>query len=102
MIMEVIDLPPTHILAEATRRKLFFDSKGAPRNLNTKMFKKRRPGSRPLSQILKTTDNNFIDFVRRCLEYGFYIFTVDHVIISDMSFQTSCLSFFEAGIQLND
>jgi dual specificity tyrosine-phosphorylation-regulated kinase 2/3/4 len=68
MIMEVIDLPPPHILNEATRRKLFFDSKGVPRNLNTKLFKKRKPGSRLLAQILKTTDNNFIDFVKRCLE----------------------------------
>lgn len=73
MIMEVIDLPPPNILAEATRRKLFFDSKGVPRNLNTKLFKKRKPGSRPLAQILKTTETNFIDFIRRCLEYVSHI-----------------------------
>ena len=68
MIMEVIDLPPANVLAEASRRKLFFDSKNMPRNLNTKLFKKRRVGSRSLAQILKTTDTNFIDFVSRCLE----------------------------------
>lgn len=69
MIMEVIDLPPANVLAEASRRKLFFDSKNMPRNLNTKLFKKRRVGSRSLAQILKTTDTNFIDFVSRCLEW---------------------------------
>ena len=68
MIMEVIDLPPSHILAEASRRKLFFDSKNVPRPLNAKMFKKRRPGTRSLVQVLKTTDTNFVDFISRCLE----------------------------------
>jgi hypothetical protein len=71
MIMEVIDSPPAHILAEASRRKLFFDSKNAPRALNTKMYKKRRVGSKSLAQVLKTNDTNFIDFVTRCLEYAF-------------------------------
>ena len=69
MIMEVIDLPPSHILAEASRRKLFFDSKNVPRPLNAKMFKKRRPGTRSLVQVLKTTDTNFVDFISRCLEW---------------------------------
>jgi len=69
MIMEVIDLPPLQILNDASRRKLFFDSKGVPRNMNTKLFKKRRPGSRPISSILKTSEANFIDFIKRCLEW---------------------------------
>lgn len=86
MIMEVIDLPPTHVLEQGTRKKLFFgltnlfeddwknlglfslDSKGVPRTVTTKTLKKRRPASRPLAQILRTTDNNFIDFIRRCFE----------------------------------
>ncbi|CAF3164871.1 unnamed protein product [Rotaria socialis] len=69
MIMEVIDLPPSHVLEQGTRRKLFFDSKGVPRTVSTKTLKKRRPASRPLGQILRTTDNNFIDFIRRCFEW---------------------------------
>lgn len=68
MIMEVLDLPPANILANASRRKLFFDSKNVPRNLNTKLFKKRRVGSKSLGQILKTNDANFIHFVSGCLE----------------------------------
>lgn len=69
MIMEVIGAPPAHILSQASRRKLFFDSKNVPRTLNTKMYKKRRVGSKSLAQILKTNDANFIDFVMRCLEW---------------------------------
>ncbi len=45
------------------------DSKGIPRTVSTKTLKKRRPASRPLGQILRTTDNNFIDFIRRCFEF---------------------------------
>jgi dual specificity tyrosine-phosphorylation-regulated kinase 2/3/4 len=47
----------------------FLDSKGIPRTVSTKTLKKRRPASRPLGQILRTTDNNFIDFIRRCFEF---------------------------------
>jgi serine/threonine protein kinase len=47
------------------------DSKGVPRTVSTKSLKKRRPASRPLGQILRTTDNNFIDFIRRCFELVF-------------------------------
>ena len=47
------------------------DSKGNPRSASAKTMKKRRPASRPLAQILRTTDNNFVDFIRRCLEYIF-------------------------------
>ncbi|CAF1253353.1 unnamed protein product, partial [Didymodactylos carnosus] len=69
MIMEVIDLPPQHVLEQGSRKKLFFDSKGVSRSVATKNLKKRRPASRPLGQILRTTDNNFIDFIRRCFEW---------------------------------
>ncbi|CAF1124994.1 unnamed protein product, partial [Didymodactylos carnosus] len=44
-------------------------SKGVPRSVTIKNLKKRRPASRPLGQILRTTDNNFIDFIRRCFEW---------------------------------
>jgi hypothetical protein len=88
MITEVIDLPPSRVLEQGSRKKLFFgsfaravaavtrahtdrrlDSKGVPRASNSaKTPKRRRPASRPLSQILRTTDGNFIDFIQRCFE----------------------------------
>ncbi len=40
-----------------------------PRSISSKILKKRRPGSRPLCQIVRTNDHQFIDFIRRCLEF---------------------------------
>ncbi|KOC60582.1 Dual specificity tyrosine-phosphorylation-regulated kinase 2 [Habropoda laboriosa] len=45
-IMEVLGLPPEHIINHASRRRLFFDPKGSPCN-----------------------DAVFVDFVSRCLEW---------------------------------
>jgi hypothetical protein len=39
------------------------------RTMSTKTLKKRRPGSRPLGEIVRTTDNQFLDFLRRCLQF---------------------------------
>ncbi|KAJ8321892.1 hypothetical protein KUTeg_000363 [Tegillarca granosa] len=59
-IMEVLGLPPPNVLDQATRRRLFFgNDKG----------KKRRVGSKDLQQAVKTSDANFLDFIRRCLEW---------------------------------
>ena len=44
------------------------DSKGQPRCITNSKGKKRRPGSKDLSQAIKTNDANFLDFIRRCLE----------------------------------
>ncbi|KAK7485673.1 hypothetical protein BaRGS_00023122 [Batillaria attramentaria] len=68
-IMEVLGLPPAPVLDQATRRRLFFDSKGNPRCITNSKGKKRRVGSKDLQQALKTSDANFLDFVRRCLEW---------------------------------
>jgi hypothetical protein len=59
-----------------------------PRSVSTKTIKKRRPASRPLGQILRTTDNNFIDFIRRCFEFVFNFIKIFIYLITD-------------GIQLN-
>ncbi|KAK7091820.1 hypothetical protein V1264_009455 [Littorina saxatilis] len=68
-IMEVLGLPPPSVLDQATRKRLFFDSKGNPRCITNSKGKKRRVGSKDLQQPLKTSDANFLDFVRRCLEW---------------------------------
>ena len=44
------------------------DSKGNPRCITNSKGKKRRVSSKDLQQALKTSDANFLDFVRRCLE----------------------------------
>ncbi|XP_069106811.1 uncharacterized protein [Argopecten irradians] len=68
-IMEVLGLPPSQVLDQATRRRLFFDSKCNPRCITNSKGKKRRVGSKDLQQAVKTSDANFLDFIRRCLEW---------------------------------
>ena len=46
----------------------FSDSKGNPRCITNSKGKKRRVGSKDLQQAIKTSDANFLDFIRRCLE----------------------------------
>ncbi|XP_021343446.1 dual specificity tyrosine-phosphorylation-regulated kinase 4-like isoform X3 [Mizuhopecten yessoensis] len=68
-IMEVLGLPPSQVLDQATRKRLFFDSKCNPRCITNSKGKKRRVGSKDLQQAVKTSDANFLDFIRRCLEW---------------------------------
>lgn len=44
------------------------DSKGNPRCITNSKGKKRRVSSKDLQQAIKTSDANFLDFIRRCLE----------------------------------
>ncbi|XP_074533694.1 dual specificity tyrosine-phosphorylation-regulated kinase 4 isoform X2 [Halichoeres trimaculatus] len=68
-IMEVLGLPPNDFVQSASRRRLFFDSKGNPRNITNSKGKKRRPNSKELSATLKTNDALFLDFIKRCLTW---------------------------------
>ncbi|XP_041110261.1 dual specificity tyrosine-phosphorylation-regulated kinase 4-like isoform X3 [Polyodon spathula] len=66
-IMEVLGLPPTEFIQTASRKRLFFDSKGSPRNTTNSKGKKRCPNSKDLASVLKTNDTLFLDFLRGCL-----------------------------------
>ncbi|XP_056908708.1 dual specificity tyrosine-phosphorylation-regulated kinase 4 isoform X1 [Takifugu flavidus] len=68
-IMEVLGMPPNDFAQSASRRRLFFDSKGNPRNVTNSKGKKRIPNSNELSTALKTTDPLFLDFIKRCLTW---------------------------------
>nr|XP_046250828.1 dual specificity tyrosine-phosphorylation-regulated kinase 4 isoform X2 [Scatophagus argus] len=68
-IMEVLGMPPNDFVQSASRRRLFFDSKGNPRNITNSKGKKRRPNSKELSAALKTNDALFLDFIKRCLTW---------------------------------
>lgn len=68
-IMEVLGMPPNDFVQSASRKRLFFDSKGNPRNITNSKGKKRRPNSKELSAVLKTTDALFLDFIKRCLTW---------------------------------
>lgn len=68
-IMEILGLPPKDLIASATRRRLFFDSRGAPRCITNSKGRKRAPGTKTLSQVLICHDRYFINFLQRCLEW---------------------------------
>ncbi|GIY40179.1 dual specificity tyrosine-phosphorylation-regulated kinase 4, partial [Caerostris extrusa] len=44
--------------------------KGNPRSITNSKGKKRRPGTRPLSIALNTEDQDFVDFISRCLDWN--------------------------------
>ncbi|CAD6997964.1 unnamed protein product [Ceratitis capitata] len=67
--MEVLGLPPKELISNATRRRLFFDSRGVPRCTTNSKGRKRLPGGKSLSQMLFCQDRYFINFLQRCLEW---------------------------------
>ncbi|XP_074050707.1 dual specificity tyrosine-phosphorylation-regulated kinase 4 isoform X3 [Macrotis lagotis] len=66
-IMEVLGIPPLHLIQTASRRQTFFDSKGFPKNITNNRGKKRYPDSKDLTMVLKTYDTSFLDFLKKCL-----------------------------------
>ncbi|XP_064480192.1 dual specificity tyrosine-phosphorylation-regulated kinase 4-like isoform X2 [Ornithodoros turicata] len=69
-IMEVLGPPPTAVLEHASRRRLFFDSKNNPRTITNSKGKKRKPNSKTLAAALSCNDEDFVDFLSRCLEWN--------------------------------
>lgn len=70
MIMEVLGVPPSHMVIAASRRNRFFDSKGAPLPRSKKAKGKVRiPDSLSVKNVLKTNDRYLLDFVERCLRW---------------------------------
>lgn len=69
-LMEVIGAPGEEIICNATRKRLFFDSRGNPRCLTNTKGRKRRPGSKNIAIALRCNDTPFIDFISRCLEWN--------------------------------
>ncbi|XP_059479822.1 dual specificity tyrosine-phosphorylation-regulated kinase 4-like isoform X2 [Neocloeon triangulifer] len=68
-VMEVLGLPPKSVLAAATRKRLFFDSKGAPRCITNSKGRKRKPSSKDLSSAIRCSDRLFLDFISQCLDW---------------------------------
>merc|ERR1719311_1452961 len=69
-IMEIGGLPPQNILDQATRVKMFFDSKFNPRIVPNSRGKKRRPGTKDLQMALRTSESKFVNFLDGCLRWG--------------------------------
>lgn len=69
-IMEIFGPPEKHLIENSTRKKLFFDSFGKPRNAVSSKGKRRKPCSKTLSQAIKCQDEAFLDFMTQCLRWN--------------------------------
>jgi len=64
LIMELNGPPPGSVLERAKRRDLFFNDKGQPKSpLRCRM------GVRKLETVLECKDREFVDFLKKCLEW---------------------------------
>ena len=68
-IMEIMGEPSSNMIDKASRKKLFFDSRGKPRLIADSRGRKRTPGAKSLSHVLKCKDKSFIDFLNKCLTW---------------------------------
>ncbi|KAG7452947.1 uncharacterized protein BT62DRAFT_959080 [Guyanagaster necrorhizus] len=66
-IMEVLGTPDKDFVNKSSRKKLFFDPSGAPRLVTNSKGRRRRPGSKTLAQVLRCNDDDFVDFISKCL-----------------------------------
>jgi dual specificity tyrosine-phosphorylation-regulated kinase 2/3/4 len=82
-IMEVLGVPDKEFVNKSSRKKLFFgkldvtliffltnrdsETNGAPRVVVNSKGRRRRPGSKTLQQVLKCNDEDFVDFISKCL-----------------------------------
>ncbi|ORX92620.1 kinase-like protein [Basidiobolus meristosporus CBS 931.73] len=68
-IMELLGVPPTYLIEKSSRRAAFFDSGSNPRPVINSKGKRRSPGTKSVNQVLKCTDEAFMDFIAKCLEW---------------------------------
>ena len=67
LIMEINGLPPKSVLDKATRKNAFFNENEQPLHNS---IPRCGIGMRNLSKTLKCDDKDFIDFIKRCLEWN--------------------------------
>lgn len=87
-IMEVLGVPDDDLVNLSTRKRTFFgkslmtyttlinhlpvrstDSHGMPRPVVNSKGRRRRPGTKSLAQVLRCTNEHFVDFISRCLTW---------------------------------
>ncbi|KAI9319871.1 kinase-like domain-containing protein [Dichotomocladium elegans] len=68
-IMEILGTPSPYLIAQSTRRKLFFDSSNNPRIIPNSRGVRRWPGTKTLAQALRCNDPLFLDFIEQCLQW---------------------------------
>ncbi|KAK9471456.1 kinase-like domain-containing protein [Dipodascopsis tothii] len=68
-IMEIFGPPGPEFLAGCSRRKLFFETSGAPIKYVSTKGHRRYPNSKTLAQALRSKDEAFVSFVGACLQW---------------------------------
>lgn len=67
--MEVLGLPPAHLLERSTRKKLFFEENGEVKLPANSRGRVHKPGTKTLEQAVRCQDRLFLDFIGRCLDW---------------------------------
>lgn len=68
-IMQVLGVPGKALLSRASKRENFFDLNGNPKIVANKKGVKKQPESRRLEEVLQGSNENFVDFIRKCLTW---------------------------------
>eukprot|EP00879_Flechtneria_rotunda_P009162 GHRR01009592.1.p1 GENE.GHRR01009592.1~~GHRR01009592.1.p1 ORF type:complete len:875 (+),score=386.54 GHRR01009592.1:541-3165(+) len=69
-IMEIMGLPPRHLVDAASRRKVFFDTNGAPAVVPNSRGKLHHPGTKSLWSVLRCAEPGFVDLLDKCLRWN--------------------------------
>jgi len=69
-ILEVLGTPPPHVIANASRRKLFFDSYNKPRLQPNSRGRKRRPNAKDFPSATRCSDPNLLSLLDMCLKWN--------------------------------
>jgi len=67
-MMEVLGIPPAHLIEKAPRKKLFFED-DKPKLVPNSKGKVRQPDSLNLATVLNSPDASFVDLIKKCLNY---------------------------------
>lgn len=85
-IMEVLGIPDKDFVNKSSRKRIFFgeprvltcvrsiltrssDNHGGPRPVVNSKGRRRRPGTKSLAQVLRCNDEDFVDFISKCLTW---------------------------------
>ena len=67
LIMEKIGAPPSYIIENSPKSRIFFDNNLKPFKFKDESGNYFKPGSKKIKDILKDAPDNLIDFINKCL-----------------------------------
>mmetsp|Transcript_18919 Transcript_18919/g.18928 ORF Transcript_18919/g.18928 Transcript_18919/m.18928 type:complete len:127 (+) Transcript_18919:1208-1588(+) len=69
LIMEVCGVPPANVLEQSTKFDMFFSENNEPKIIPNKHGVIKYPGTKNLEQLLNCSNEQFFDFIKRCLDF---------------------------------